>query len=69
MKTCPTCPSPGKCKAAGKCLKQVKSDKPKMNMGGYVNAASSAKKAAPALMKGGYVNKGLGAKKKMVKKK
>lgn len=27
MKTCPSCPYPGKCKAAGKCLKAPKDNK------------------------------------------
>ena len=27
MKTCPGCPYPGKCRAAGKCLKQKKDSK------------------------------------------
>lgn len=27
MKTCPSCPYPGKCKAAGKCLRKPKDNK------------------------------------------
>ena len=33
MKTCPTCPYPGKCKAAGKCLNPPKGTGKKMGKG------------------------------------
>ena len=42
MKTCASCPTPGKCKAAGKCLKGGKETK-KMNKGGYANCGASVK--------------------------
>ena len=42
MKTCASCPTPGKCKAAGKCLKGDKATK-KMNKGGYANCGASMK--------------------------
>ena len=38
MKPCPTCPHPGKCKAAGKCLLHPKHNKSmgkKKSKGGY----------------------------------
>lgn len=49
MKTCPECPSPAKCKTAGKCL-GGKAIKKKMYKGGM------AKKSGYA--KGGYVSCG-----------
>jgi len=44
MKTCASCPTPGKCKAAGKCLKGGGSkETKKMNKGGYANCGASVK--------------------------
>ena len=34
FKTCPTCPTPAKCKAAGKCLKKSAKSKAGMSKGG-----------------------------------
>ena len=43
MKTCASCPTPGKCKAAGKCLKGGGKETKKMNKGGYANCGASVK--------------------------
>lgn len=35
MKTCPSCPTPAKCRAAGKCLNPKKTSKTMGKSGGY----------------------------------
>ena len=44
MKVCASCPSPAKCKAAGKCLKASPAPKAKMAYGGMAKKATTKKK-------------------------